>query len=59
MIRQEPTSEMIAEWKATWRAYKDKLHPNRKSGADIVNYFCVAQYIEAIKKFGMYDEILS
>ena len=43
MLRQEPTSEMIAEWKATWQAYKDKLHPNRKSGTDIVNYL-MAKY---------------
>jgi len=26
---------------------------------DIENFFSVAQYIEAIKKFGMYDDILS
>ena len=38
MLRQEPTSEMIAEWQATWQAYKGKLRPNRKSGTDIVNY---------------------
>ncbi|MCL2368700.1 MAG: hypothetical protein FWC72_06860 [Oscillospiraceae bacterium] len=38
MLRQEPTPEMIAEWKIVWQTYKDKLRPNRKSGADIVTY---------------------
>ncbi|MCL2568013.1 MAG: hypothetical protein FWE12_01045 [Oscillospiraceae bacterium] len=38
MLRQEPTPEMIAEWEMVWRAHKDKLRPNRKSGADIVKY---------------------
>ena len=38
LLRLEPTPEMIAEWKSVWRTYKDKLRPNRKSGADIVTY---------------------
>ena len=38
MLRQEPTPEMIAEWKVVWETYKSRLRPNRKSGADIVKY---------------------
>jgi len=38
MLRQEPTPELIAEWKAVWQAHKDKLRPNRKSGAELVEY---------------------
>jgi len=38
MLRQEPTPEMIAEWKAIWNAHKNHLRPNRKSGVDIMKY---------------------
>lgn len=38
MITQEPTKEMIEEWKSTWEQYKEKLEPNRKSGTELLNY---------------------
>ena len=38
MITQEPTKEMIEEWKATWVQYRDKLLPNRKTGTELLNY---------------------
>ena len=38
MLRQEPSPAMIAEWKALWQTHKDRLRPNRKSGADLVTY---------------------
>lgn len=38
MITQEPTREMLDEWKAVWEQYKDLLRPNRKSGADLLAY---------------------
>jgi len=38
MLMQEATSEMREAWKVIWNKYKDKLLPNRKSGAEIVAY---------------------
>ena len=38
MLMQEPTSEMVEEWKKIWIEYKDKLRPNRKSGKEVVEY---------------------
>lgn len=38
MITQRPTVEILNEWKKIFEQYKDLLRPNRKSGADILNY---------------------
>ncbi len=38
MLIQEPTPEMLAEWKSVWYKYKDSLVPNRKSGREIIDY---------------------
>ncbi|WP_418718535.1 hypothetical protein [Candidatus Allofournierella merdipullorum] len=38
MITREPTEEMVARWKATWRENKDLLSPNRKTGAQVLEY---------------------
>lgn len=38
MITQEPTVEMIETWQAVWKKYRDVIHPNRKSGAEILAY---------------------
>lgn len=38
MITQEVTPQMLAEWKNTFEKYKDLLRPNRKSGAEILEY---------------------
>lgn len=38
MITQEPTKEIVEEWKATWAQYKEKLQPNRKSGTELLHY---------------------
>ena len=38
MITCEPTQEILAEWKAIWRDYKDQLRPNRKTGAQLVDF---------------------
>lgn len=38
MITREPTEEMIARWKAVWRENKDRLSPNRKTGAQVLEY---------------------
>jgi hypothetical protein len=38
MLMQEATPEMVKHWKSVWDAYRDKLRPNRKSGADLVGY---------------------
>ena len=38
MITQKPTKEMIARWKALWQENKDRLSPDRKSGAQVLEY---------------------
>jgi hypothetical protein len=38
MHMQEATTELLEKWKAIWQEYKDRLIPNRKSGAEIVAY---------------------
>lgn len=38
MLIQEATPQMIKAWKDIWNEYKDKLRPNRKSGAEVVEY---------------------
>lgn len=38
MLMQEATPEMREVWRVTWNEYKDRLLPNRKSGAEIVAY---------------------
>ena len=38
MITQKPTPEMLTKWKNIFEQYKDLLQPNRKSGADILDY---------------------
>lgn len=38
MVTREPTKEMFETWKAIWIEYKDKLQPNRKSGAEVLAY---------------------
>ena len=38
MITQPVTSETLAEWKALWMQYKDRLRPNRKTGTQVLEY---------------------
>lgn len=38
MLMQEPTKDMIKEWKDIFSQYKDKIKPNKKDGLEIINY---------------------
>ncbi|WP_312431039.1 hypothetical protein [Lacrimispora sp.] len=38
MITQEPTKDMLEEWKSIWIHYKERLRPNRKSGTELLHY---------------------
>jgi len=38
MLMTEPTLQMLAEWKAIWAAHKDQLKPNRKTGAQLLDF---------------------
>jgi len=38
MLMQEPTEEMIKEWKYIYERSKDKLTVNKKSGLEIIEY---------------------
>lgn len=39
MLTTEPTEEMVLEWKRIHGEYRDRLKPNRKSGAQVQDYF--------------------
>lgn len=39
MLTIQSTAEMFAEWKRIFEAYHSKMKPNRKSGAEIDQYF--------------------
>ena len=39
MLTTEPTEEMVREWRRIHREYRDRLKPNRKSGAQLNDYF--------------------
>ena len=38
MLLEAATPEMVKEWKSIYTAYRDKLHPNRKSAQEIITY---------------------
>lgn len=39
MLTVEPTSELIAEWKRIFEAHHPAMKPNRKTGAEVDQYF--------------------
>lgn len=39
MLTTEPTEEMVKEWKRIHVEYREKLKPNRKTGAQVNEYF--------------------
>lgn len=39
MLTVEPTSEMLAEWKRIFETHYSEMKPNRKSGAEVDQYF--------------------
>lgn len=44
MITQDPTKDMLEEWKSIWVHYKEKLKPNRKTGTELL-YYLQEKYI--------------
>ena len=38
MITGQPDEKTLSEWKELWMRYKDGLHPNRKSGRELLTY---------------------
>lgn len=38
MLTQEPTEELLQEYKSIWMQYKDQLKPNRKTGRELLEY---------------------
>lgn len=38
MLMQEPTEDMINEWKEIFNKYKGKIQPNKKDGIEIIEY---------------------
>ena len=46
MLTTEPTIEMIQEWKRIYDENRNSLKPNRKSGAEVNDYFCNKYHFE-------------
>lgn len=38
MLTHEPTAAMLREWKECWKLHSPRLHPNRKTGAELLQY---------------------
>ncbi|MCH5156329.1 MAG: hypothetical protein J1G02_00455 [Clostridiales bacterium] len=49
MLTKEPTIEMVQEWKRIYSENRDRLKPNRKSGTEINDYFCLKYAFEEFK----------
>lgn len=57
MLTTEPTIEMIQEWKCIYNENRDKLKPNRKSGAKINDYFCNKYRFEKLDSLSFHDVV--
>ena len=57
MLTTEPTIEMIQEWKCIYNENRDKLKPNRKSGAEINDYFCNKYRFEKLDSLSFHDVV--
>ena len=38
MLTHEPTAAMLREGKECWKLHSPRLHPNRKTGAELLQY---------------------
>lgn len=57
MLTTEPTIEMIQEWKCIYNENRDKLKLNRKSGAEINDYFCNKYRFEKLDSLSFHDVV--
>lgn len=57
MLTTEPTIEMIQEWKYIYNENRDKLKQNRKSGAEINDYFCNKYRFEKLDSLSFHDVV--
>lgn len=57
MLTTAPTIEMIQEWKCIYNENRDKLKPNRKSGAEINDYFCNKYRFEKLDSLSFHDVV--
>lgn len=57
MLTTEPTIEMIQEWKCIYNENRDKLKTNRKSGAEINDYFCNKYRFEKLDSLSFHDVV--
>ncbi len=57
MLTTEPTIEMIQEWKCIYNENRDKLKPNRKSGAEINDYICNKYRFEKLDSLSFHDVV--
>jgi len=59
MLMQEPTEQMIKEWKSLFKQYKDKIQPNKKAGLDIINYLANHYTITELKNDRLVNMVAS
>ncbi len=57
MLTTEPTIEMIREWKRIYNENHNCLNPNRKSGAEINDYFCNKYHFEKLDSLSFHDVV--
>jgi hypothetical protein len=47
---EEPTPEMVEDWKNTFEKYKSRLRPNKKTAAQVIEYLQAKYPIREIKE---------
>ena len=57
MLLSEPTPEMIAEWKAVFAEYKNRLRPNKRPSRLLIDYIA-AKYPVTEEKGDVWREIV-
>ena len=55
MLMNEPSLEMISHWREIWKEYKDKITPDRKTGAQLVEYLKTNYPLEAVDRINGED----
>lgn len=62
MLNQQATPEMLEAWREIWKENKDRLKPNRRSGAELIAYlqerYVLTEFQEPLSASIVSDNIL-
>ena len=58
MLMQEANEKMIASWRDIWEEYRSKLRPNRKTGAEILEWLKTNYPLEEVDAAELKEVIL-